>query len=110
MRIRRKFNVHNLYGGEYWPQMRAVNVPMTEIQVGDVLCEGTEEKTYSVVVSAGGDPDGFQFSTVNVDGSEGPCMRTPLGTTPVMMLVIGRSIEPNAEALKSFISTLQISS
>jgi hypothetical protein len=88
-------------------QMRAVNIPMTEIKVGDVLCEGTEEKTHSVVVSAGGDPDGFQFSTVNVDGSEGPCMRTPLGTTPTTMLVIGRSIEPNAEALKSFLSNMK---
>jgi hypothetical protein len=43
---------------------------MTEIKVGDVLCEGTEEKTYSVVVTAGRDRDGFQFSTVNVDGNE----------------------------------------
>jgi hypothetical protein len=76
---------------------------MTEIKVGDVLCEGTEKKTYSVVVTAGGDPDGFQFSTVNEDGSEGPFMRTPLGTTPAMILLVGRSIEPNAEALKSFL-------
>jgi hypothetical protein len=58
------------------------SVPMTEIKVGDVLCEGTEKKTSSVVVTAGGDPDGFQFSTVNEDGSEGPFMRTLLGTTP----------------------------
>jgi hypothetical protein len=84
--------------------MNSFSVPMTEIEVGDVLCEGTEEKTYSVVVTAGGDPDGFQFSSVNVDGSEGPCMRTPLGTTPAMMSLVGRSIEPNAEALKSFIA------
>jgi len=89
--------------------MRAVSVPMTELKVGDVLCEGTEEKTYSVVVTAGRDRDGFQFSTVNVDGKEGPCMRTPLGTAPAMMLLVGRSIKPNAKALKSFISDLRTS-
>jgi hypothetical protein len=88
-------------------QMKSFSVPMTEIKVGDVLCQDAEKKTYSVVVSAGGDPDGFQFSSVNVDGSEGLCMRTPLGTTPAMMPLVGRSIEPNAEALKSFISEMK---
>ena len=48
---------------------------------------------------------GFQFSTVNVDGNEGPCMRT----APAMMLLVGRTIKPNAKALKSFISDLRTS-
>jgi hypothetical protein len=88
--------------------MNFPSISMTEIKVGDVLYWPTGQQKYSVVILADLQADGeFVFSTIYADGSS-EIRKTPVETSPGMLALAGRGVDPSVEGLRSFLTEKQL--